>query len=96
MTRKNAHIEPSDAVQKEEDIKLAQALRDNPLLHRALDEIEEMYTSEWKRTEGPHAEYRERAYYMVRTIDRLRQHINEYVTNGKLNPNQPKAVMKEK
>lgn len=94
--RKNAHIEPTPAAQKDEDARNAQALKDNPMFLRALDEIEEMYTAEWKRTEGPHADMRERAYFMVRTIERLRQHINEYVTNGKLNPSQPKAVMKEK
>lgn len=96
MSAKNAHIKPTPPDQKEKDNRDAQALRDNPLLMRCLEEIEEMYTTEWKRTEGPHAEMRERAYFMVRTIERLRQHINEYVTNGKLNPAQPKAVMREK
>lgn len=93
---RNAHIQPTPDHTKEQDAQHAEALNNNPLFRRALDEIEEMYTEEWKRTEGPHAEYRERAYYMVRAIDKLRAHINEYASTGKLNKNRPKEVMQGK
>lgn len=93
---RNAHIKTTPADQQEQDARDAEALKSNPMFLRALDEIEAMYTEEWKRTEGPHTEYRERAYFMVRAVDKLRGHINEYATNGKLNRNRPKEVMQGK
>lgn len=93
---RNPNIKPTPGHKQDEDARAAEALKDNPMLQRALDEIEEMYTAEWKRTEGPHTDYRERAYFMVRAVDKLRAHINEYVSTGKLNKNRPKEVMQEK
>lgn len=95
MTR-NANIKPTPADKLESEAKAAEALRENPMLVKCLDDIEDMYTHEWKRTEGPHDDMRERAYYMVRAIDRLRQHINEYVSNGHINPSRVKDTMKGK
>lgn len=90
------NIQPTPKAQQDQDARAAQDLLNNPLWLRALDEIEEAYTHEWKRTEGPHAEYRERAYFMVRAVDKLRQHINEYVSTGKLNRQRAKETMQSK
>jgi len=90
------NIKPTPKDQQDRDINAAQALLDNPLWVQALDDIEEAYTKEWKRTEGPHAEFRERAYFMVRAVDKLRQHINEYVSTGKLNSRRARETMEGK
>lgn len=96
MTAKNAHIQPTPAAEKEADAQAAKVLLDNPMLHRCLQEIEQQYTDEWKKTEGPHSEYRERAYFMVKAIDRLKMHIAEYATTNKLNRQRVKEHMQEK
>lgn len=93
---RNANIKPTPAHEKEADAEAANILLDNPMLHRCLMEIEALYTEEWKRTEGPHAEYRERAYFMVKAIDRLKVHIGEYATTGKLNRQRVKEHMQDK
>lgn len=93
---RNQNIKPTPADQKEREAQEAQALKDNPMLQRMLDEIEGAYTHEWKMTEGPHTEYRERAYFMVRSVEKLRQHINEYVTNGKMGSRRAKDTLEGK
>ncbi len=93
---RNANIKPTPVHKLDEDARAAEALKDNPMLQRCLDDLEDMYTREWKRTEGPHGDMRERAYYMVRAIDRLRQHVNEYVNNGKVNPTRVKDTVQGK
>lgn len=90
------NIQPTPEAQKQEDERLAQDLENNPLLQRAFTEIEEMYTNEWKRTEGPHDDMRERAYWMVRSIERLRSHISEYMVTGKLNKQRVKDTLDSK
>jgi hypothetical protein len=90
------NIEPTPQAKQDQDARDAEALLNNGLWLRALDEIEEAYTREWKRTEGPHAEYRERAYFMVRAVDKLRQHVNEFVSTGKLHSARAKETIQGK
>lgn len=92
----NPNIKPTPAHQRDEEAREAEALQGNAMLARCLDELEAMYTEEWKKTEGPHTDYRERAYYMVRAIDKLRQHINEFVQNRKVNPTRVKRTVQGK
>lgn len=87
------NIKPTPKAELEARREQAEALQNNPLWRQALDEIEAIYTEEWKRTEGPHADFRERAYYMVRSIEKLRTHINEHIITGKLNRQRAKDTL---
>ena len=91
------NIQPTPQAEKDLRAAQAQALQDNPLWNQALNELEESYTKEWKLTEGPHQEYRERAYHMVKAITKLRAQINEYAISGNLNRQSVRnAVQKDK
>lgn len=81
----NDHIKATPKAEIDQNERDAKALIENPLFKRALDELEDSYTREWKNSDGPHQEYRERAYYMIKALAKLRDHLNEYQTSGKVN-----------
>lgn len=90
------NIKPTPADEQDRDAQAAAELQGNEFLARALNEIEEAYTREWKNTEGPHDDMRERAYYMVRAIDRLKSHIANYAVTRKINKQAVKETMQGK
>ena len=77
-------IKATPAAQKEQEARQAHELQSNPMFIRAMQEIEDEYTREWKTSPGPNSDYRERAYYMVQAVDRLRRHLSDYEVTGKL------------
>lgn len=90
----NDHIKGTPQAQIDADAREAEALTNNAFLQRMFDEIEETYTREWKDSDAPHEDYRERAYYMIRTLNKLRNHINQYRVSGNLDKQQVKNNLK--
>ncbi len=90
------NIKPTAEAEKNLREEQAKALLANPIWTEALEDIERTYTNEWKITDPAHVEYRERAYYIIKALDKLKAHINEHIVTGKLNSQRAKETMKGK
>lgn len=81
---RNSHIPRSTPGVDIEKGEQAERLMENPVLVEALDKLEGEYLKAWRDSPLNAVEMRETAFVMVRAVDRLRQQLNEFATNGKI------------
>lgn len=74
------------------DGKLAEELRQNPILERAFAKVEERCSAEWRKSSIDDATKREAAFYTLRALDGLRTEIEAVINDAKM----AKAVARRK
>lgn len=62
----------------------ARELLDNPLMVESFAAVRSEYISAWEQSPARDAEGREKLWLMVRTMDKIRGHLEQMVDNGKI------------
>lgn len=67
--------------------KHAEQLLSNPLLSEAFAAVEDDLVENWKRSAGKSPEVREALFLQLSTLDTVKNKLESFVTDGKINQN---------
>lgn len=89
-------IKKSNPADNQANAEAAERVENSDFIQRCFTELEEVYTKEMVDSAPQHIEYRENAYNMLRALNRLQVHIQEYIGTGKISRSRVKGNVEGK